>query len=395
MAVTVIHNATVFTGVTMVTKSAVIINEGKIEDVCADTRLPQKDIPADAIWIDAYTNMVVPGFIDTHIHGIGGFGTEDHTTESILHMSRLLLETGVTSFCPTIYPQAEEDFLTSIRACANAIGKEPGAKILGIHLEGPFISPEKPGVQLTKHFKNVDIEAMKRYIAASNNTILNMTVAPELKNMRDLALFCTKQGIVLQAGHTNATYNNMVEGIEAGILHSTHFFNAMRPLNHRDPGVVGAIMIHPEISCEIIADGFHVHPAIVQLLLKEKSASKIALITDALKTTRQTEGELIANGEQVYLDENIFRRTSDGVIAGSSLTMDRGVRNLVSWGIPLTDALSMASVNPAAIMGKGKIKGSLLPGQDADIVICSSDLSVLATFVQGQQVYSTFSENHS
>ncbi|GAB6088422.1 N-acetylglucosamine-6-phosphate deacetylase [Spirochaeta dissipatitropha] len=387
MAASVIHNAKVFTGITVVEKSAVIFQDGIIEDVCSDKRAEQKDLPADTEWINAEGNIVAPGFVDTHIHGIGGWGTEDHSTEAILNMSRELVRYGVTSFCPTIYPQAENDFIASIHACRDAIGKEPGARILGIHLEGPFISPEKPGVQLPIHFKAVDLDAMQRYIDESGNNILNMTVAPELKNMRNLALFCARKGIVLQAGHTNATYENMVEGIEAGILHSTHFFNAMRRLNHRDPGVVGAIMIHPEIACEIIADGFHVHPAIVRLLLGEKAANKVVLVTDALKTTKQTSGALIANGEQVYLDENIFRRVEDDIIAGSALTMDVGVANLISWGVALDEALAMASSNPSHIMQKDKQIGSLLPGHNADLVICDKNIEIQATYVQGRQCY--------
>ena len=369
---TVLHNARVFTGRTMVERSAVIINDGVIEDVCSDHRLQQKELPGDTRRLNCRNRLIAPGFIDTHVHGTAGFGTEDMEEDSILAMSRHLVRYGVTSFCPTLYPMQEEDFLRAIRAAAGAMGREEGARILGLHLEGPFLSPEKAGVQKKELFLPVDLQRMKRYIAESGNTILNMTVAPELKNMRDLALFCTKAGIVLQAGHTNATYDNMVEGIEAGILHSTHFFNAMRPLNHRDPGVVGAILIHPEISCEIIADGYHVHPAIVKMLLSRKAPSRVALVTDALKTTGQTGGDLVANGEQVYYDGEMFRRAVDDVIAGSCLTMDQGVRNLVSWGIPLEDALVIASGGPAAILGRDDHIGSLIPGHQADLVVLAT-----------------------
>lgn len=384
MATQILHNARVFTGRTMVHDSAVIITDGIVDDVCSRHRLEQKDLPEDAQWTDCRGRLIAPGFIDSHIHGIGGFGTEDGTTASIEAMSRLLPRHGVTSFCPTLYPMEESAFISAIQAAAAGCDSATGAEVLGLHLEGPFLSPEKAGVQRTEFFLPVDLERMRSYIAASNNRILNMTVAPELKNMRDLALFCTRAGIVLQAGHTNATYENMVEGIEAGILHSTHFFNAMRPLNHRDPGVVGAILIHSEISCEIIADGHHVHPAIVKMLLSRKAPMRVALVTDSLRTTGQSGDGLIANGEAIYLDGDIFRRQKDDVIAGSSLTMDQGVRNLVAWNIPMEDALITASCGPAAILGVDERKGSLIPGHDADMVILDDQLQVTATIVGGQ-----------
>jgi N-acetylglucosamine-6-phosphate deacetylase len=371
----------------MVHESAVIITDGKVDDVCSRHRLEQKQLPEDSVWTDCRGRLITPGFIDSHIHGIGGFGTEDGKTASIEAMSQLLPRHGVTSFCPTLYPMEESAFITAIREAAAGCDHTPGAQVLGLHLEGPFLSPEKAGVQRTEFFLPVDLDRMRSYIHASGNHILNMTVAPELKNMRDLALFCTRAGIILQAGHTNATYENMVEGIEAGILHSTHFFNAMRPLNHRDPGVVGAILIHSEISCEIIADGHHVHPAIVKMLLSRKAPMRVALITDSLRTTGQTGGDLVANGEEIYLDGDIFRRREDDVIAGSSLTMDQGVRNLVKWDIPLEDALITASCGPAAILGIDDRKGSLIPGHDADMVILDDRLQVTATIVGGQWKY--------
>jgi len=188
----------------------------------------------------------------------------------------------------------------------------------------------------------------------------------------------------LSAGHSDATYDHMLEGMQAGILHATHFFNAMRRLHHRDPGVVGAIMIHPNVTCEIVADGFHVHPAIIKLLIQNKPVDNIVLVTDALCPTGQTSGTLRANGEDVYLREGIFRRKVDDVIAGSSLTMIRGVQNLCDFGVKLDDALRMASGNPARILNRQREIGSLIPGRDADIVVFDDHFHIVMTLVKGR-----------
>jgi N-acetylglucosamine-6-phosphate deacetylase len=221
---------------------------------------------------------------------------------------------------------------------------------------------------------------------AAGGKIVNMTVAPELKNMRDLALYCVKKGIVLQAGHTDASYENMAEGMQAGILHATHLFNAMSKLDHRNPNAVGAVLTHPEISCEIIGDGLHVHPDLFKLLLRVKPIDKITLVTDGLKPTGQEKGPFFANGEEVRLIEGLWRRSVDEVIAGSSLTMINGVKNLVAFGFSLEDAVKAASSNPAAVM-RFNDKGSIFPGRDADIVVFDKSFTVLLTLVRGAVKY--------
>jgi N-acetylglucosamine-6-phosphate deacetylase len=210
-----------------------------------------------------------------------------------------------------------------------------------------------------------------------------MTVAPELKGMRELALYCIKKGIVLQAGHTDANYGNMVEGMQAGILHSTHLFNAMSRLEHRNPNAVGAILIHSEMSCEIIADNFHIHPDLLQLLLRDKPIDKIILITDGLKPTEQREGPFFANGEEVVFRDGAFHRLSDGVIAGSGLTMIRGIQNLVSAGFRLTEAVKTATINPAQVMRYTR-QGALIPGKLADITVFDKNFNIRLVMVGGK-----------
>jgi N-acetylglucosamine-6-phosphate deacetylase len=364
---------------------ALLVEDGIIADVFSERRFEQKRFDSSAVVIDAGGAFVAPGFIDSHIHGFAGFGTEDLSTEAILAMSERLGSYGVTAFCPTIYPMAEPDMLSAIRAVVAARGKERGARVMGVHLEGPFVSPERLGVQRAEFVKPVDLELMERLYVAGEGHITNMTVAPELKGMRELALYCLRKGIVLQAGHTNADYENMLEGMQAGILHSTHFFNAMSRLHHRDPGAVGAIMIHSALSCEIIADGHHVHPDIIRLLMRDKPVGNVVLVTDSLKPTEQPAGSLFANREEVVLRDGVFLRKSDEVIAGSSLTMIEGLRNLVSYGVPLENAAQMASSNPARILGLGK-RGLLVPGYEADIVAFDEEYRVRACLVGGRFV---------
>ncbi len=378
-----LHNGTILTGYGQMPGCAVLLEDGKVADIFSEKRFAQKKFDAKTRVIDVQGSYVAPGFIDNHIHGFMGFGTDDRTTESILEMSRHLAQYGVTSFCPTIYPQETEDFIKTIRACVGAMGQEPGAKILGLHLEGPFISPEKLGVQRAETVKVVDLDLMQRFWDEAEGHITNMTVAPELKGMRELALYCVHKGITIQAGHTNATYENMVEGFQAGILHSTHFYNAMSSLHHRNPGAVGAVLAYPEVGAEIIADGHHVHPELVRLLMRDKDLNKIVLITDALKPTEQKTGPLFANGEEVVYRDEIFRRKADDVIAGSSLTMIKGVKNLVGWGFSVEDAVKMGSANAAAILNIPKL-GSLIPGWAGDVVVFDRQYNVLMTVITGE-----------
>jgi N-acetylglucosamine-6-phosphate deacetylase len=365
------------------------MEDGVVADVFSKKRFEQKKFSPDTLIIDVNEAYIAPGFIDTHIHGFGGYGTDDASTDSVIEMSRLLTKCGVTAFNPTLYPSESGEMLRAVADVSAAIGREPGARIMGLHLEGPFLSPARLGVQKPETLKAVDIPYMEQLWEAAEGHIVNMTVAPELKGMRELALFCIKKGIILQAGHTDARYENMVEGMQAGILHSTHLFNAMSKMEHRNPNAVGSILIHPEMSCEIIADGFHVHPDLFKLLLRDKPIDKIVLVTDGLKPTEQAKGPFFANGEEVVFHDGLFHRKIDDVIAGSGLTMIRGVKNLVSFGFSREDAVRTASSNPAQIM-RYQRKGTIIPGNDADLVVFDEEFRLLATVVGGALLYNLF-----
>lgn len=378
-----LYNGTLLSGFSVMENCAVLIEDGKIADVFSQKRFKQKHFGPQVRCFDVEGCYIAPGFIDTHIHGFYGYGTEDISTDSILEMSKHLAQYGVTAFNPTLYSSTEETFIKAIKAITAAMGREEGARIMGVHLEGPFISPERPGFQPPDTIRPVDLELMERLWQAAEGTIINMTVAPELKGMRELALFCLKKGIVLQAGHTNALYENMTEGMQAGILHSTHLFNAMSQMHHRNPNAAGAILIHTEMSCEIVADGVHVHPDLFKLIVRDKPIDKLVLVTDSLKPTEQDAEELFANGEPVVFKGGCFHRKSDDVIAGSSLTMIQGVKNLVDYGLPIGDAVRCATSNPAQIMHY-RNKGQMIPGHDGDLIVFDRQFNVLVSIINGE-----------
>lgn len=373
-----LHNATVLTGFSVMPNCAVYIKDNKIADVYNEKRLQEKNFSPKVKIINVNGAFIAPGFIDTHIHGVGGFSADTGDYNDILGMSETLARYGVTSFIPTFCTSSEKEMLKKIKAVLKAMGKEKGAHILGIHLEGPFISHERSGAQMADQMSQVDLKLMERLWKASKGKIINMTVAPELKNMRELALNCIEKGVILQAGHTDATYEQMIEGMQVNIMHVTHMFNAMRPLHHREPGVVGAALIHPEISCEIIGDGVHVNPNLIQLLMKSKPLSQLVLITDAFELAKTS----LPENSEYYFDK-CFRRKADNVIIGSGITMLDGFKNLVSYGIAPEKAVRMASANPARIM-KQNNKGLIIPGYDADLVVLDQNFDLLHTIIDGK-----------
>lgn len=392
MGTTVLTNATIITGSAKLHDCGLLIDAGgTIGDIFNMKRFQQKQFPQGTEFIDVKNAYVTPGFIDTHIHGIGGFGTEDASVESIWGMSKRLADFGVSGFFPTIYTDTKERMLASIEAIVEAIGSEEGAEILGIHLEGPFISSARLGAQNAEGVKPVDMELFHTLMEAGKGHIVCMTVAPELKGMRELALTAIKEGIVLLAGHTNATYENIIEGMQVGILHSTHFFNAMSRLHHRNPGTVGAILIEQDMQCEVIADGVHVHPELVKMLLKEKQVRNVVLVTDSLKPTKQISGPLLANGELAIIGEDgAFHKAKDPeTMMGSSLTMLSGVQNLVKWEVPIESAVQMASSNPARIYDLSMM-GRLIPGYLANIVVFNEEFDVKGLFIRGTMIRNNF-----
>ena len=348
------------------------IANGKIEKIVPT----QESCPGQ---LDGKGNYVLPGLIDLHIHGFGGFGPEIGTQESLLRMSQVLLEQGVTSFCPTLYCGQPADMENLLRTLSPVVGTEKGARILGFHLEGPFISPQKPGVMKPQDIAPASLETFERLYQAAQGKIASMTFAPEVAGIEPVVNFCKEKGILLQAGHTNATYEEMLQAKSWGVHHVTHFCNAMSPLHHRAPGAVGAALMDNNFSCEIIADGVHVHPAIISFLRRVKSSRKIVLVTDALLPTGQPEPPFYANREEVILEGGVWRRKADHVIAGSALTMLQGVKNLMAWGYSLEDAVACASTNPARLLGLND-RGMIKEGACADLLLLDKNLNLKKVF---------------
>lgn len=357
----------------------IFVQNGKIVTIYPQDQRPQTELAL----LNGHQAYAIPGLIDLHIHGFAGHGPELGTPEELLLMSDELAKQGVTAFCPTLYCAKPEEMEKLLVRLAPALGKETGAKIIGFHLEGPFISPAKPGVMKPQDIAPANVQVLEKLYQAAQGHIAAMTFAPELKNISPIIEFCKSKHILMQGGHTNATYEEFLTGAQQGVRHATHLFNAMSPLLHRAPGAAGAVLMMPEISCEIIADGVHVHPALVQFLGHIKPVDKVVLVTDALLPTGQKQGPFFANREEVIFEGGVWKRKTDKVIAGSALTMARGVKNLVDFGISLPQAVRYASTNPAEIIGL-KNTGKLEAGYRADITLLDDNFHPVQIFIDGK-----------
>jgi len=383
---TIITGGTVYTSRMRLEGGSLVIRGRYIRDVLAKGESAPAE--ADVEIIDASGRVVAPGFIDIHLHGGGGGDTSERDPEAISLMSKAHARFGTTLMLPTVYPGPWNEMIGAIDAIEEAMKEWPlGAQIHGINMEGPFLNPRKSGALRAEYLLEPDEDALIQLVAASDNNIRLITVAPELPGAIGVIKTCRERNIRTAVGHSHASHEEMILGINAGINHVTHVFNGLRRTHHRDPGVMGTILINDEITVELIADFFHVHPAVVVLLIKVKPNDKIALITDSLKITGLAGDEFEADGRRVRVRDGLVY-LEDGTIAGSVLTMNRAVANMVSTGlVPLEDALKMASLVPAKILGIQHHKGTLTPGSDADVVVMDEDFNVKLTMVEGEIIY--------
>ncbi len=334
--------------------------------------------------LDVAGRSVIPGLIDLHIHGIGGFDAMEGGAAS---MAELLPQYGVTSFVPTTVSAPLNRVATALEDLASCIETEtPGAHILGAHLEGPFISPKYPGALDAAHIRPFNAAAFDDLWEASKGHIRLVTIAPEVQaNMRAIPALVEK-GIVASIGHTDATFAEAEEAVAAGVSHVTHVFNAMRGLQQREPGVLGTVLHRDEVVAELIGDGMHVHPAVMGLLFRVKGASRVALISDAIPAATLPLGEHRWGTGHVIVDAS-GSHLADGTIAGSVQPLIVGLHVLVNEvGLPFQQALASMTRTPAAVLGLKK--GDLLPGYDADLVVLDGDLQPWMTMVGGKVAFS-------
>jgi N-acetylglucosamine-6-phosphate deacetylase len=325
--------------------------------------------------------LLAPGFVDLHVHG-GGGAQVAADSEQVAAVARFHAEHGTTSLLATTVPAPEAALHATVRAVA-AVAAEPPrgrARVLGTHLEGPFVSAERPGALDVQHLRAPDRGELERLIAAGGGTVRAVVVAPELEGALDLVAAAADAGVVVALGHTDATAAETRAAVDRGGRAVTHLFNAMRPLHHREPGVAGVALTDPRLTVELIADGVHVHPTVLALVHAAKGASGIALVTDAMQAAGLPDGDY-ALGEQQITVADGEARTAAGALAGSTLTMDRAVRVCVEEaGVPLGDALRMASTTPAALLGRD---ARIAPGAPADLVVLDSGLRAIGTMVGG------------
>lgn len=327
----------------------------------------------------------MPGFIDIHVHGLAGYDAMDKDPDSIKQISKHLAQKGVTGFLATAQTAPYEEIIEALKRIKQVKQKVPGAKILGSHLEGPYISPNRIGAQ-REYIRKPVIEELETLLAASGGTLRLVTLAPEFMNGIDAVRYLRENGVVVSAGHTDASYAEANDAFEAGVSLLGHLWNGMRGLHHREPGIVGAALMTRDVMVELIADCHHVHPAILGLTVRLKGIDNVVLVSDSIKPAGLPDGEHVIDG-RTFLIEDGFIKLESGVIAGSSIGLNQAVQNMVEKvGVTIPDAIQMATDNPARLLGL-KTKGRLENGYDADIAILDDDFNVLETIIQGETVY--------
>lgn len=354
-------------------------------------------IPSGAAVIENQDRIVVPGFIDMHIHGAAGHDLMEASPESVSAVGAYLARHGTTSFLATTITATLQRTLRAarglgeiVRAAENlssgSASHGPGAQPIGIHFEGPFLNVEKRGAHPAAQIRKPSIVTLDQLLEAAGGAARVLTIAPEVNGAAAVLKHARSRGLAVGIGHSNAAYEEAVRAIEAGATHATHMYNAMRAFSHRDPGIIGAVLTDDRISAELICDGVHVDPPAVRLLVKAKGLERVILVSDGLSAAGMPDGKYRLGGFTIHVVGGVCR-TAEGTLAGSTLTSDAALRNLSNFTkLSYRQCLRCATLNPAKILGTEKQKGVISPGADADLAILDQNYYVTQTYVRGRAV---------
>jgi N-acetylglucosamine-6-phosphate deacetylase len=386
MPTTVIHASRILTPDEEISDGVIVVEGSRIAAIGHRDELR---LPTDAVDYVATGMTVVPGFVDVHIHGAGGHDVMEGDARALDRITSTVARHGTTSIVATTVTAPFDDTCRSlkgianyIRAHENAESEGLAAEILGIHLEGPFISKARRGVHPPDSLAKPSVATLGKFIEAADGLVKIVTLAPELPGALELIAAAVAAKIVAAIGHTDADYDQARAAIHAGARHAVHMYNAMRPFEHRDPGVVGAILTDPEVTAEVIADLVHVAGPAIQVLIGSKGFDTVLLVSDGIAATGMPDGKYRLGNFEVSVKDGVARN-SEGKLAGSTLTMDRALRNIVGIGVPLQDAVRMATVLPARRLGLAGKKGIIAVGADADLVALTPDLRVAGVMTRG------------
>lgn len=375
-----INVARVYTPLRVFDKSSILVDKGIVVGI-------KPHWFSEGEVYDFKESIAVPGFVDTHIHGHGGFDVNKGSEQELVNLAKYLAKKGVTSFVPTTV-SLKHEYLSKVASLVGEldverITMEGGSRVLGAHLEGPYINIEMRGAQNPDAIRRADLGEIEEYLRLSRGRIRIITLAPEIEGALEAISYLVKKRVIVSIGHSNATYDIAKKAFEAGASRVTHVFNAMRRFHHRDPGIVGAAIEDESVYVEFIPDLIHLAEPVVKLVIKLFGERSVA-ITDAISATGLPDGEYDLGGLRIYVSKGVAR-LGDGTLAGSTLTMINALRNLHLIGLSLEKALAHVTLYPARSLNLSDI-GCLRPGCRADIVLLSNDLEIEKVFIEGNEV---------